>query len=68
MMRLQRVVHQPIRNVAPNGRVFGKTGKTVGVDTLSPSNKDIKQLYEYLNNGKYHKQETNYDSRAINFF
>ncbi len=48
-------VHQPIRNVAPNGTIYGKTGKTVGVDTLSPGPKDVKQLYEYLNNGKYHQ-------------
>ena len=48
-------VHQPIRNVTPNGMIFGRTGKTVGVDTLSPSKKDVKQLYEYINNGKYHK-------------
>ncbi len=47
-------VHQPVRNVAPNGTIYGRTGKTVGVDTLSPSNKDVKQLYENLNNGKYH--------------
>lgn len=48
-------VHQAIRNVTPNGMIFGRTGKTVGVDTLSPSKKDIKQLYEYINNGKYHE-------------
>lgn len=43
-----------MRNVAYNGIVYGRTGKTVGTDTLFPSAKDIKQLYEYLNNGKYH--------------
>ncbi|MBD5135553.1 MAG: hypothetical protein HDT39_06265 [Lachnospiraceae bacterium] len=48
-------VHQSIRNVAPNGTIYGRTGKTVGIDTLSPSNKDVKQLYEYLSNGKYHQ-------------
>ena len=48
-------VHQPVRNVAPNGVIYGKTGKTVGVDTLYPTPKDIKQLYEYINNGKYHQ-------------
>ncbi len=48
-------VHQPVRNVAPSGTIYGKTGKIVGIDTLSPSSKDVKQLYEYLNNGKYHQ-------------
>ncbi len=48
-------VHQPVRNIAPNGTIYGKTGKTVGVDTLYPSSKDVKQLYEYFNNSKYHK-------------
>ena len=48
-------VHQPVRNVTPNGMIFGKTGKDVGIDVFSPNKKDIKQLYEYLNNGKYHE-------------
>ena len=48
-------VHQPVRNTPPNGMVFGRTGKDVGIDVFSPNKKDIKQLYEYLNNGKYHE-------------
>ena len=48
-------VHQPVRNVTPNGMIFGKTGKDVGIDVFSPNKKHIKQLYEYLNNGKYHE-------------
>ena len=48
-------VHQPVRSVAPNGIVYGRTGKKVGVDTLSPSTRDVKQMYEYLNNEKYHQ-------------
>ena len=48
-------VHQPVRNVTPKGMIFGKTGKDVGIDVFSPNKKDIKQLYEYLNNGKYHE-------------
>ena len=47
-------VHQPQRNVAPNGNVYGSVGtKTFNGGVTSPSPKDIKQLYEYLNNGKY---------------
>ena len=53
--RLAPHVHQPVRNVTPNGMIFGKTGKDVGIDVFSPNKKDIKQLYEYLNNGKYHE-------------
>ena len=53
--RLSPHVHQPVRNVAPDGTIYGGTGKTVGVDTLFPNEKDIKQLYEYLNNGKYRR-------------
>ena len=48
-------VHQPIRNINPNGYIYGKVGtKTAngGVDYLTA--KDVKQLYDYLNNGKYH--------------
>ena len=48
-------VHQPVRNTPPNGMVFGRTGKDVGIDVFSPNKKDIKQLYDYLNNGKYHE-------------
>ena len=48
-------VHQPVRNVTPNGMIFGKTGKDVGIDVFNPNKKDIKQLYEYLNNGKYYE-------------
>ena len=48
-------VHQPVRNTPPNGMVFGRTGKDVGIDVFSPNRKDIKQLYEYLYNGKYHE-------------
>jgi len=47
-------VHQPQRNVAPNGSVYGSVGtKTSNGGVTSPSLKDVKQLYEYLNNGKY---------------
>ncbi len=47
-------VHQPQRNVAPNGSVYGSVGtKTSNGGVTSPSPKDVKQLYEYLNNGKY---------------
>ncbi|MFG6339207.1 MAG: hypothetical protein K1W31_12460 [Lachnospiraceae bacterium] len=53
--KLSPHVHQPTRHIAPDGTIYGKTGKTVGVDTLSPDKRDIKQLYEYLNNGKYHQ-------------
>ena len=42
------------RNVAPNGDVYGKVGKrTADGGVTSPSAKDVKQLYEYLNNNKY---------------
>lgn len=47
-------VHQPIRNMALNGIVFGEVGtktKNGGVDW--PKAKDVKQLYMYLNNNKY---------------
>ena len=47
-------VHQPQRNVAPNGNVYGSVGtKTSNGGVTSPSAKDVKQLYEYQNNGKY---------------
>ena len=49
-------VHQPLRNVAPNGSVFGDVGsKTKNEGVISPTAKDIKQLYEYIKNGKYHQ-------------
>ena len=48
-------VHQPTRHVDGKGIVHGRTGKTVGVDTLLPDRNDVKQLYQYLNKGKYHK-------------
>jgi len=48
-------VHQPQRNVAPNGNIYGTVGtKTANGGVTSPSTKDVKQLYEYLTNGKYH--------------
>lgn len=48
-------VHQPQRNVAPNGNVYGSVGsKNANGGVTSPSAKDVKQLYEYLENGKYH--------------
>ena len=47
-------VHQPIRNVAPNGMVYDSLGtKTYNGGVTLPSAKDVKQLYEYINNGKY---------------
>ncbi len=49
-------VHQPQRNVSPNGNVYGTVGRqTINGGVTLPSSKDVKQLYEYLNNGKYHK-------------
>lgn len=49
-------VHQPLRNVAPGGSVFGDVGsKTKNGGVTSPMAKDIKQLYEYIKNGKYHR-------------
>ncbi len=49
-------VHQPIRNVNPkNGNIYGSVGsKTANGGVTSPTAKDVKQLYEYLVNGKYH--------------
>ena len=48
-------VHQPQRNVAPNGNTYGSVGtKTGNGGVTTPNSKDIKQLYEYLENGKYH--------------
>ena len=47
-------VHQSTRNVSPKtGIIYGGQGTTPLVDVTFPNNKDIKQLYEYLNNGKY---------------
>lgn len=46
-------VHQPIRNAKPKG-ARGTTGsKTKNGGVTSPSKKDVKQLYDHLNNGKY---------------
>ena len=48
-------VHQPHVNVAPNGNVYGSVGsKTANGGVTYPSRKDVKQLYEYKVNGKYH--------------
>lgn len=47
-------VHQPLRRILPNGQVKGGVGrKTIDNGVTSPSEKDVKQLYDYLNNGKY---------------
>ena len=47
-------VHQPTRNVDRNGNVYGSQGrKTKNGGVTSPTNKDVSQLYQYLNNGKY---------------
>lgn len=48
-------VHQPQRNVDPaTGNVYGGTGrKTADGGVTSPSARDVKDLYQYLNNGKY---------------
>lgn len=51
---VQPHVHQPTRNVAPNGNTYGGTGsKTSNGGVTPPTTKDIKQLYDYLFNGKY---------------
>ena len=49
-------VHQPTRNINPNnGMITGKPGsKTKNGGVTAPGAKDVKQLYEYLENGKYH--------------
>lgn len=49
-------VHQPTRDINPNnGVITGKTGSKTKDDGVTvPRAKDIKQLYEYLKNGKYH--------------
>lgn len=47
-------IHQPQRNVVPNGSIYCSVGtKTSNGGVTSPLVKDVKQLYEYLNNGKY---------------
>ncbi|ONK25451.1 hypothetical protein BVE84_08260 [Streptococcus azizii] len=49
-------VHQPQRNVSPTGDIYGGVGsKTSNGSVTSPGSKDVKQLYDYLNNGKYRK-------------
>ena len=49
-------VHQPQRNVTPTGDIYGGVGsKTSNGGVTSPGSKDVKQLYDYLNNGKYRK-------------
>ena len=46
-------VHQPIRNLTTKGP-RGTTGtKTKNNGVTSPGKKDVKQLYQHLNNGKY---------------
>ena len=48
-------VHQPMRNISPNGDIYGKVGtKTANGGVDYPNAKDVKQLYDYLNNNKYH--------------
>ncbi len=48
-------VHHAKRNVGKNGDIFANMGKkTNDGSCASPTKKDVKQLYEYLNNGKYH--------------
>ncbi len=47
-------VHQPQRNISPNGNIYGLVGrKTADGGVTYPRAKDIKQLFEFLNNGKY---------------
>ena len=42
-------------NINPNGDIYGKVGtKTANGGVNYPTAKDLKQLYDYLNNGKYH--------------
>ncbi|PLR90026.1 hypothetical protein CVD25_20270, partial [Bacillus canaveralius] len=46
-------VHQPIRNVF-NGNIRGGVGsKTKNGGVAVPTRNDVKQLYDYLYNGKY---------------
>ena len=46
-------VHQPTRNVSPNGTIYGGQGTKPLENVTLPGRRDVKQLYEYLNNGKY---------------
>ena len=48
-------VHHPKRNVSPKtGIVYGTPGrKTSNGEASLPTNKDIKNLYDHLYNGKY---------------
>ncbi|MBO5352645.1 MAG: hypothetical protein J6A77_05040, partial [Lachnospiraceae bacterium] len=47
-------VHQPQRNVSSDGNIYSSVGsKTANGGVTTPSAKDVKQLYEYLNNSKY---------------
>ncbi|OPX42547.1 tRNA(Glu)-specific nuclease WapA precursor [Ruminiclostridium hungatei] len=50
-------VHQPTRGVnAKTGEIYGSQGsKTANGGVTSPSTKDVKQLYDYIFNGKYQK-------------
>ncbi|MBB5352681.1 RHS repeat-associated protein [Haloferula luteola] len=46
-------VHQPLRNMTPRG-ARGTTGtKTKNGGVTKPSRKDVKQLYDHVENGKY---------------
>ena len=49
-------VHQPYMNTAPNGNVYGNVYRSnVGIGRIwYPDTRDIKQLYQYIVNGKYH--------------
>lgn len=48
-------VHQPTRNISPkDGSIYGGQGtKTSNGGITAPTNKDIKQLYDHVYNGKY---------------
>jgi hypothetical protein len=49
-------VHQPTRNVAKNGEIYGGQGaKTRNGGVTKPGKRDVKQLYQYLKNKKYRK-------------
>ena len=39
--------------VAPNGTIYGGQGTNPLKNVTLPGRRDVKQLYEYLNNGKY---------------
>ena len=48
-------VHQPKRNPVVDDIVYGTTGsKTNNGGVTYPTRRDVVQLYEYLENGKYH--------------